>query len=126
MAITPTLKLGSAARQLINTQTLAAAGSAQTDGALITTKSPAIVYATGANGTKGIMLPKAVPGKVYTIKNRDSDNGVLKVYAYETGGQINAITAGSPISLAAKVCCDFICVTGGSSSLWVTKPLLPS
>lgn len=128
MGISSQLKVQGPAslRQLKNVQVLGAAGSTQADAALITTKGPATVYVTGANATKGVMLPKAVPGKNYTIKNRDSDNAVLKVYPYEAAGVINGLSGGAAISLAAKVACQFECVVGGASSVWVTVPLLPS
>lgn len=126
MGIASQFKIGGVpggVRQLLNIQTLAATGSDETDAAQITTKGPCLVYATDANGTKGIKLPKAVPGKYYTIKNRDSDNGILKVYPYEDTTQINAVTAGDPLSMAAKTAACFVCV---NASLWITVPLLPS
>lgn len=123
MAITPTLKLGSAARQLLNVQTLAATGTVIGDAAQIGTKSPGVIYATGADGAKGIKLPKATPGKTYIVVNRDSDNAVLKVWPYDTSTQINAITAAAAISMAAKTRATFVAI---SATLWVTVPLLPS
>lgn len=129
MSITPTMKIGGVpggVRQLVNVQTLTPTGSAQTDAAQVTTKCPVVVYATGADGTKGIKLPAAVIGKVVTVVNRDSDNAILKVYPKETGGVINALSAGAAISMAAKTRAQFICVVGGSSSIWATLPLLPS
>jgi len=113
-------------RQLLNVQTLTPLGSTVADAAQITTKGPAIVYATGADGTKGIKLPKAVPGKMYIVVNRDSDNAVLKVYPFEAAGIINGLSAAAAISMAAKTRAIFVCVVGGASSIWSTLPLLPS
>jgi hypothetical protein len=108
-------------RQLLNVQTVAAAGSAITDATQITTKGPALVKATGADASKGIKLPKAVAGKNYRIKNADA--AVLKVYPYDTSTIINALSAGAAISMAASVCAEFLCV---DTTHWVTLPLLPS
>jgi hypothetical protein len=127
MAITPNRKIGGAGQaQLKNLQTLAAAGSTVADAAQITTKCPLTVYATGADGTKGIKLPKAVIGKSITIVNRDSDNAILKVYPNEAAGIINALAAAAAISMAAKTRATFECVVGGASPIWATVPLVPS
>ncbi len=107
---------------LENVLTIAAAGSVIGDATQISTKPPAMILVTGADATKGVKLPPAVSGKTVTIKNRDSENAVLKVWPYSATDQINAITAGSAISLAAKVCCTFHAV----GSVWYTVPLLPS
>ena len=122
MAITPTLKVqATGQRQLQNVQAVTAAGSAKSDATLIGTKARALVVASGADGTKGIRLPKAVPGKAYTVKN--VDNAVLKVYPYEDESQINVLSAGAAISMAARTCATFHC---SSTAQWYTEPLLPS
>lgn len=123
MSITPIVKLGSPARQLLNVQTLAAAGSTITDAAQIGTKSPGVIYVTGADGAVGVKLPLATPGKYFVIKNRDSDNAILKVYPYDANTQINAVTAGDPLSMAAKTSMVIVAI---STTLWITVPLLPS
>lgn len=126
MAITPTVKIGGVpggVRQLLNTQILAATGSTIDDAALITVKGPAVVVGTGGNATKGIKLPKSVPGKNYRIKNSDAANAVLKVYPYESTSVINGASAGVALSMAAKTSAEFICTATG---FWITIPLLPS
>lgn len=107
----------------MNAQAVAAAGSTTTDATPVTMPSPAIIHGTGANGTKGIKLPGAVKGKMYFIKNADAANNVLKVYPANTSDQINALTAGDPISLAAKTAAVFVAF---DSSTWFTFSLLPS
>lgn len=117
-------------KQLMNIQKLAAAGSSQTDATPITTKSGAVVWATAANGAKGILLPKAVVGKYYTIVNDDAANGILKVYPNEAAGVINALSPGAAISMAAKTRATFICIEdqirNGGTPTWATVPLVPS
>lgn len=123
MAITPTLKIqANGQRQLENVQAgLAAAGSTITDATQIGVKSPALVTVTGADGTKGVKLPKASPGKTFTVKN--VDNAVLKVYPYEAASLINVLSAGAAISMAARTCATFHCASTGQ---WYTCPLVPS
>lgn len=110
-------------RDEINAQAVAAAGSAIGDATRITQPSIAIIHGTGADGTKGIKLPRATKGKVYFIKNSDAANAILKVYPYDTNDQINAITAGDPISMAAKTAAVFVAF---DSTHWYTFSLLPS
>lgn len=106
----------------INAQVLAAAGSAQGDGGLVTAGSPAIVHATGADATKGIVLPAAAAGLVVFVKNADAANAILKVYP-ATGDGINAIAVNSPISMAAKTAAVFVAI---DATTWFTFSLLPS
>jgi hypothetical protein len=103
-------------------QTVAAAGSVQGDAGLITANAPSTVLVTGADATKGVILPAAFPGAVHLVKNRDSDNAILKVYP-ATGGAINALAANGAISMAAKTSAVFMSIDGTN---WVTIPLLPS
>lgn len=110
-------------RGLMNAQTVVAAGSSRTDAEPITMYSPAIIHGTAANGTKGIRLPGAVRGKMYFIKNSDAANNVLKVYPKNSDDQINAISAGDPISMAAKTAAVFVCF---DDTHWYTFSLLPS
>jgi hypothetical protein len=108
---------------LIHAQTTAAAGSVIGDATQITHPSPTIVHATGADATKGIKLPPATKGKMYFIKNADAANAVLKVYPYDTSDQINALTAGDPISMAAKTAAVFVSF---DTTHWYSFSLLPS
>lgn len=122
MSITPTLKVqANNQRQLQNVQAVTAAGSTKSDATLIGVKGRALVVASGADGTKGIRLPKAVPGKAFTVKN--VDNAVLKVYPYEDASQINILSAGAAISMAARTCATFHC---SSTAQWYTEPTVPS
>jgi len=103
-------------------QVLAAAGSVQGDAGAVTASSPALIHATGADATKGIVLPAAAAGLRYMIKNADAANAVLKVYP-ASGDAINALSANAAISMAAKTCATFYAVDG---TTWFTCPLLPS
>lgn len=105
------------------TQTVAAAGSAQGDAGAITVTGPtSVVLATGADATKGVVLPAPVAGQIVVVKNRDSDNAILKVYP-ATGGTINALAANGALSMAAKTSAVFVAF---SATQWYTVPLLPS
>lgn len=108
---------------LLHSQTVVAAGSVIGDATQITQSSPVIVHGTSADGTKGIKLPRATKGKIIFIKNSDAANNVLKVWPYDANDQINAITAGSSISMAAKTAAIFIAF---NSTNWYTFSLLPS
>lgn len=103
-------------------QALAAAGTNQATAGAITAVSGALIHATAADGTKGIVLPAAAAGLKYLIKNSDAANAILKVYP-ASGDAINAIAADSAISMAAKTCALFHCLDG---TTWFTCPLLPS
>lgn len=103
-------------------QVLAAAGSTQGDGGLITVTSPGLVHATGANATVGVVLPTAVAGLAITIKNQDSANAILKVWP-ASGDAINALSANASFSMAAKTCATFRSI---DATTWFTEPLLPS
>ncbi|KKK71557.1 hypothetical protein LCGC14_2912750, partial [marine sediment metagenome] len=68
----------------------------------------------------GIILPAAVAGLVCFIKNNIAGN--LDVYPDGTD-TINAIGAGSEISMASLKSAIFVCYNGAG---WYTFPLLPS
>lgn len=108
---------------LINAQAVAAAGSTRTDAAEITMPAPAIIHGTGANGTKGIKLPGAVKGKMYFVKNSDAAAAVLKVWPNSSDEQINAVTAGSSLDMAAGTAAVFVAF---DDTHWYTFSLLPS
>lgn len=121
MSVTPTLKIqATGQRQLLNVQAVTAAGSTQADATEIGTKSPAVIAVSGADATKGVLLPLSAPGKSYMIKN--VDNAVLKVYPAGTD-IINVLSASAAISMAARTCATFVCTAAGQ---WYTCPLLPS
>lgn len=101
-------------------QTLAAAGSIQGDAGAITATRPGNVVVTGADGTKGVILPASVAGATYYLKNNAA--AILKVYPAGTD-TINAIAASTAISMASLTSAVFICIAAGA---WFTIPLLPS
>jgi hypothetical protein len=95
-----------------------AAGSVQGDAAQ-TIEGLNIV--TGADGTKGVVLPTAVAGiKVYL---KGVTAGVLKIYP-ATGGTINALSANAAISLASGAVP--VILLASSTTQWYTFPLVPS
>jgi hypothetical protein len=104
---------------LLPVATIAATGSAQGDAATLTGQFNLV---TGADATKGVILPTATPGMTVEVKNSDAANAILKVYP-ATGGTINALSANAAISLAAKVPAIFRAL---SATAWYTIPLLPS
>lgn len=111
------IRLGNAP---FNVEAVTPAGSAQADAAAIPARSsPALVCATG-NGTAGILLPPAVEGKAYFIKNE----GGSALLVYPTGiDTINALAPSGAISMAANTSALF---AAKDSVKWYTVPLLPS
>lgn len=103
-------------------QVLAAAGNSQGTAGAITAASSGLIHATGADGTKGIVLPAAAAGKFYFIKNDDAADAILKVYP-NTSDAINAIAADSALSMAAKTAAVFVAI---DATTWFTFSLLPS
>lgn len=102
---------------LLPPSTVAATGSVQTDAAALGT---GVNLVTGADATKGVILPTGANGKFILVKN--NTNAVLKVYP-KTGGIINALSANAALSMAALTSAVFFTVDGLN---WVTIPLLPS
>lgn len=101
----------------IPTTTVAAAGSIQGDAAAL---SLGFNLVTGADDTKGVLLPAAVAGSWVIIK---VDAGAdLKVWP-ATGDAINAIAANSAMTVVDDVCFMLIALDG---TTWYTLPLLPS
>lgn len=100
------------------TATVAAAGSDNTDAAVI---DVGFTLVTGANDTKGVKLPTAAAGKICIIKVGDGAD--LKVYP-NTGDAINkgTVTTGS-ITVVDDVC--FMLIAHDATD-WYTLPLLPS
>lgn len=115
--VTTALTAQKAASSGTQYETVAAAGNAQGDA---TAMSADFVLVTGADGTKGVILPAPVAGRTLMLKN--NTNAVLKVYP-ATGGAINAIAANGAMSLAALVGAVFV---ASSATQWWTIPLLPS
>jgi len=103
-------------------QTVAAAGSDNTNAVAITANGPInVVAVTGADATKGAILPAGVAGSLFFVKNTASQ--ILKVYP-PSGAQINALTATTgAISMASVTSAVFMFT---SATQVYTIPLLPS
>lgn len=87
---------------------IAPAGSAQTDATAIT-KSVAVV--TGADGTKGVILPEPNGlNKSVVVYSATATSG-LKVYPH-SGGDINDGTGDAAITIEGKSRADFLCLDG--------------
>lgn len=97
---------------------VAATGSTNADAAAVL---EGLTVVTGADATKGVILPTAVPGATVEIKNGAA--AVLKVYP-SAGAQINALTATTGgLSVAANAPVIFRCK---SATQWYSIPLVPS
>lgn len=103
---------------LVGSAAITAAGSAQGDAAQM---YHGLNVVTGADGTKGVILPTALAGMIVYVKGVTA--GVLKVYP-KTGGTINALSANGAISLASGATPAIFIAS--SSTQWYTLPLLPS
>jgi len=101
----------------VNT-TVAATGSTNADAASITGYGLTVV--SGGDGTKGVILPTAVPGGIIYIK---STGTILKVYP-AAGGTINTLTAttGGYSTASAGV----TILVASSTTQWYTFPLVSS
>jgi hypothetical protein len=97
--------------------TVAAAGANQGNAAAL---SEGINIVTGADDTKGVILPTAVAGMQVIIKVGDGAD--LKVYP-ATGAAINAVAANGAITVVDDVCFMLVAT---SATQWYTLPLLPS
>lgn len=103
---------------LLAVTAVTAAGSVIGDAAQL---SQGLNVVTGADGTKGVILPTAVPGMQVYIKGVTA--GVLKVWP-KTGAQINAVGASTAMSLASGATPAIL--VASSATQWYTFPLLPS
>lgn len=101
----------------VNTD-VAATGSTVADAAQI---YPGFTVVTGADATKGVVLP-ATPVKGTVVIVKGTTAAVLKVWP-DAAATINAIGSNGAISLASLVSAMFI---AKSATQWYTLPLLPS
>lgn len=92
--------------------TLAALGNSQGTAAPVVTELTAV---TGADGTKGVVLPTSAADFVAIVINTDATNGLLVYPA--TGAQINALGANAAYTITPGQVAIFI---GRSSILWYT------
>jgi hypothetical protein len=97
--------------------TVAATGSTQADAALL---ADGFNMVTAADGTKGVLLPLASPGRTVQVKNNSAS--ALKVWA-NTGDAINALAVNAAMSIPANTCPVF---TAYDATTWYSNPLLPS
>lgn len=103
---------------LLAVNSVTAAGSVIGDAAQL---SQGLNLVTGADGTKGVILPVAVPGMVVIIKGLTS--GVLKVWP-KTSSQINAVGASTAYSMTTGLMP--ITLIASSTTQWYTLPLVAS
>jgi predicted RecA/RadA family phage recombinase len=104
--------------RLLGVAAVTATGSTIADAAVL---SQGLNVVTGADGTKGVILPVAVPGMQVYVKGLTA--GVLKVYP-QSSSVINALSASAAISLASgAIPAIFVAST---TTQWYTIPLVPS
>ena len=89
-------------------QTIASAGSSQSDGTALV--GGTMNNVTGADGTKGVVLPVGVAGDFIEVYNAVATNG-LKIYP-GTSGTINGGSANAAITIEGKTHAYFRNVDG--------------
>ena len=104
----------SAKRIPFETADVAAAGNSAGTATAITDD---VNLVTGADATKGVILPVGVAGMRIEIVNLVT-TALLKVYP-DTGGQINAAGANTAFSLAAQTAATFVCT---AALTWQVEP----
>jgi len=103
---------------LVGVASVTAAGSSQSDAAQL---YHGFNVVTGADGTKGVILPTAVPGMIVYLKGVTS--AVLKVYG-KTGASINGGSANAALSLTTGLMPSIFIAS--STTQWYTIPLVAS
>ena len=103
----------------LNVAKPAAAGSTRADATALTAS---FSWVTAADGTKGVVLPAPTAGRVVAIKNDDTANAILKVYA-PGSAQINGVAGSTAFSMAAKTACFFVAY---DATDWFSIPLVAS
>ena len=103
----------------LNVAKPAAAGSTRADATALTAS---FSWVTGADATKGVVLPAPTAGRVIAIKNDDAANAVLKVYA-PGSAQSNSVAGSTAFSMAAKTACFFVAY---DATDWFSIPLVAS
>jgi len=103
----------------LNVAKPAAAGSTRADA---TTLTASFSWVTGADATKGVVLPAPTAGRVIAVKNDDTANAILKVYA-PGSAQINGVAGSTAFSMAAKTACFFVAY---DATDWFSIPLVAS
>ena len=97
----------------------AAAGSTRADATALTAS---FSWVTGADATKGVVLPAPTAGRLVVIKNDDAANAILKVYA-PGSAKINGVAGTTAFSMAAKTACWFVAY---DTTDWFSVPLVAS
>ena len=103
----------------LNVAKPAAAGSTRADATALTAS---FSWVTGADATKGVVLPAPTAGRVIAVKNDDTANAVLKVYA-PGSAKINSVAGSTAFSMAAKTACFFVAY---DDTDWFSIPLVAS
>jgi hypothetical protein len=99
---------------------VAAAGNSQGTAAAITAATPTV---TGADGTKGVILPTPTQtGIEVSVLNTNASNG-LKIFADAggTGGTINGGSGNASVNLAASKGATYICTALSPTAWWSTS-----
>jgi hypothetical protein len=97
----------------------AAAGSTRADATAMTAS---FNWVTDANATKGVIVPAPTAGRVIIVKNDDTANAILKVYA-PGSAKINGVAGSTAFSMAAKTACLFVAY---DTTDWFSVPLVAS
>ena len=97
----------------------AAAGSTRANATALTAS---FSWVTGADATKGVVLPAPTAGRLVVLKNDDTANAVLKVYA-PGSAKINGVAGTTAFSMAAKTACWFVAY---DTTNWFSVPLVAS
>lgn len=97
----------------------AAAGSTRTNATALTAS---FNWVTGADATKGVVLPAPTAGRLVVLKNDDTANAVLKVYA-PGSAKINGVAGTTAFSMAAKTAGWFVAY---DDTDWFSVPLVAS
>jgi hypothetical protein len=79
-------------------------------------------WVTAADATKGVIIPAPTAGRVIIVKNDDTANAVLKVYA-PSSAKINGVAGSTAFSMAAKTACLFVAY---DTTDWFSVPLVAS
>ena len=97
----------------------AAAGSTRADATAMTAS---FNWVTAADATKGVIVPAPTAGRVIIVKNDDTANAILKVYA-PGSAKINGVAGSTAFSMAAKTACLFVAY---DTTDWFSVPLVAS
>lgn len=97
----------------------AAAGSTRADATAMTAS---FNWVTAADATKGVIIPAPTAGRVIIVKNDDTANAILKVYA-PGSAKINGVAGTTAFSMAAKTACLFVAY---DTTDWFSVPLVAS